>query len=330
MEKALRRRIVTVLVGYVLFGFAYSSRAQDCPFAPTEAVADTLHPSGYVPLAIGHVWEYVTRNGPWIEGLQRDQVIADTLIHGARFFITEHISYAYNPHQPESQVIEQVRAKSLTYRAVRDGRLWFWAQDEQQLHASLWLGAPFASCYPDDVGLFSVDSVYVAGQYEARFLLEDGQEMQVDALKEFGGPYNSEAYAYGIGFVGASADVNVRTMLSYAKVHGREYGVPLNQRFMIRVGHEQIDVPVAASRSINAYPSPFHHTLKVEVNFADGYPAELAVYDVLGRREATLYQGIGVGKLYVSWNPDEALATGVYLLIAIDAGGVQVKRVVKI
>ena len=51
----------------------------DCPPTDPGVTADTLDPAGYYPLAIGHVWEYVTQDGVFRHP-RREEVVADTSI----------------------------------------------------------------------------------------------------------------------------------------------------------------------------------------------------------------------------------------------------------
>jgi len=76
-----------------------------------------------------------------------------------------------------------------------------------------------------------------------------------------------------------------------------------------------------------AYPNPFNPALHVVVDVAGNAPVTVAVYDMLGRRVATLQEGVlGVGRHTMSWSPEGS--AGVYLLVARADGWSESRKVV--
>ncbi|HLU35015.1 MAG TPA: hypothetical protein VKZ61_04535 [Thermomicrobiales bacterium] len=81
---SLRTSVILVILHLSLAGVAFG---QDfCPYDESDAVADTLDPSGYYPLQVGNVWEYVRYTGPFLEHLRREEVMGDTLIDADVFY----------------------------------------------------------------------------------------------------------------------------------------------------------------------------------------------------------------------------------------------------
>src|SRR5690606_27061807 len=84
--------------------------------------------------------------------------------------------------------------------------------------------------------------VGVTGSYDTEIFIEEEGEAQsykIEALKYFFiGGIVSSGYGYGIGIVDSGAEINNSTKLLYAKVDDHEIGIPLNERFDIRVDIE--------------------------------------------------------------------------------------------
>lgn len=75
-----------------------------------------------------------------------------------------------------------------------------------------------------------------------------------------------------------------------------------------------------------AYPNPFNGSLTVPVTAARSEPITVTVFDRLGRRVATLYEGVlSPGEVHLHWSADR-VASGVYLLRLTGAAGIDQTR----
>ncbi len=87
------------------------------------------------------------------------------------------------------------------------------------------------------------------------------------------------------------------------------------------------EAQAGAALVVGAYPSPFRERTTVRFALAEAGPAQIAVYDVVGRRVALLAEGpMAAGPHEVTWEAD-ALPSGVYV-VRLGAGAqVQTQRV---
>jgi hypothetical protein len=77
---------------------------------------------------------------------------------------------------------------------------------------------------------------------------------------------------------------------------------------------------------ITAWPSPFNETLNLSLNLPETETVDLAVYDLAGRRVATLAKAkFPAGELKRSWTPQGA--TGLYLVRAVTSKGSEIRKV---
>lgn len=77
-----------------------------------------------------------------------------------------------------------------------------------------------------------------------------------------------------------------------------------------------------------AWPNPFNERVSVRYSLPQSAEVQLAVYDILGRRVATLQQGrLAAGRHTVSWNA-QGVASGVYFLRLNSAGQTRLRKVV--
>jgi hypothetical protein len=74
--------------------------------------------------------------------------------------------------------------------------------------------------------------------------------------------------------------------------------------------------PGASSRlEVSAYPNPFNPTTTVSITVPEPGPVRAEVFDVRGRRVATLHDGpLAAGTHQMVWRPEQAPASGVYFL----------------
>jgi choice-of-anchor B domain-containing protein len=82
------------------------------------------------------------------------------------------------------------------------------------------------------------------------------------------------------------------------------------------------------------HPNPSSHASAISLSLRDAATVEVAVYDVQGRRVATLYHGsVPAGDLELVWNGDDAkgrrVASGVYWVRADAAGETFTRRIVR-
>jgi hypothetical protein len=88
--------------------------------------------------------------------------------------------------------------------------------------------------------------------------------------------------------------------------------------------HPRHHVPLQGM--LDSWPSPFNTKLEVFVHLPESGWMDLAVYDLMGRRVTTLARGVfPTGALQRSWTPQAA--TGLYLIRAATAGGVEIRKV---
>ena len=82
------------------------------------------------------------------------------------------------------------------------------------------------------------------------------------------------------------------------------------------------------------HPNPSSHSSALSLSLRDAGPVEVAVYDVQGRRVATLFHGVApAGALELTWKGDDAkgrsVASGVYWLRAAAGGETFTRRIVR-
>ncbi|HDH58004.1 MAG TPA: T9SS type A sorting domain-containing protein [Bacteroidetes bacterium] len=80
-----------------------------------------------------------------------------------------------------------------------------------------------------------------------------------------------------------------------------------------------LDVPLTGSRAIlpgsltlNAYPNPFNASVSLQVQLKNRQTVRLAIFDLLGREVAVIYEGIlGPGAERFTWQA-EGMSSGIY------------------
>ena len=288
-----------------------TAKGQDtCPYDEDDAVADTLDPSGYYPLQLGNVWEYVAYSGPFLSHLIRDEVIADTVIDGNIFYKVRRTSFNIEEHQPITTA-----AYSYSILSIAEGVLLSWSS-QYGLDELVPLSRDFSSCYETVLG-----TAIVAGSYATTYTFESGEMVGLTATKEFTLPVAGYEYGHGLGNIRGWGDGGATMELSYARVDGVDYGVRLDSLFDIRVGIEVVPDLLKGSR-VNIYPNPASSVAHIWFMLARPGQTSLRIYDIQGRLVATPLQGrnLTAGKHTIAWNVNE-LAPGVYfvrLLMAAD------------
>lgn len=207
--------------------------AQPCPFAPEDAIADTLDPAGYYPLGLGDRWEYAQFSGAWLVALHTREVVADTLIGGEPFAVLRTVRM---PAERDRRTVLRSDT-SFAYEAVRGGVPVRWdpsTGEVEPLEVAHRLDAPFRSCYDSSPG-FDDDSVQVLGR-DTTVSFRGPVVVEVPAVKEFLylGMFTWE-YAYGLGLYRRGGEISELLDLAYARVGIAEYGTPLDSTYNIRV-----------------------------------------------------------------------------------------------
>jgi len=79
--------------------------------------------------------------------------------------------------------------------------------------------------------------------------------------------------------------------------------------------------PASSTRlEVSAYPNPFNPTTTVSILVPESGPVSAEIFDVLGRRVATLHEGpLSAGVHQLLWQPEDAPASGVYFLRVVAA-----------
>ena len=112
-------------------------------------------------------------------------------------------------------------------------------------------------------------------------------------------------------------------------------------RFLPLDGEQPIPTAIEEQKALEprgfqlrqSYPNPFNPTTTIDYSMAEGSPAEIVIYDILGQRVRTLASGWhGAGSHQVQWHGDDDLgrraAPGVYLYRLVTQAGVSTRRMV--
>ena len=312
MARFTRASCGLILVVLVL-PWPYAYGQSECPFPDSVAVADTLDPRGYYPTQVGNVWEYIVENGPFIEELQREEIVADTLIDGTTFFKRRQIRFKYDPFAPPSQVITDIKSEHVSYFFVTDSSEVFWT--EQGLDTTLvGFDRPFNSCYEDRSFRFLDSLVVVMGGYQQAFEIEEdgvATNRKLPAIKTFEATFTGASFGHGVGRIATFGDPSVVTRLSYARVSEQMLGTPLDSLFEIRVANEPF--PTLPTLRLENYPNPFVGVTRFSFSLSVPGSVTLEVIDVLGRVIARPLVGVRLapGRHERVWDAQH-LPSGVY------------------
>lgn len=300
----------SVVVGILLALPADVAQAQfACPYDESAAVADTLSPSGYYPLQVGNVSEYVRYSGPMLDLLRRDEVMADTLIDGDVFYKVRSTIFTPSGNGPITHA-----DTVYSYRSVLEGVLLEWTPSRGHSEV-IQLFRDFNTCY---------DLIVVEGGYDTTFTFETGQTVALTAKKKFGIlGIATEEYGHGLGLIRSGGDPNVDTDLTYAQIDGQEYGVRLDSLFNIRVSVEET-LHLRETARLGIYPNPSATLTYIKMALVQAGRASLRIYNVQGQLIAVPQPEdyFAAGERTITWGAGHVVP-GVYILQLL-IGGVPV------
>ena len=134
-----------------------------------------------------------------------------------------------------------------------------------------------------------------------------------------------------IAALGPITDGEVRTLAMTGKT---KTGVPLSGSDCVTIKEGPIRISPLASAGerseagFAAYPNPFNAATVVSFAFASDSDVRLDVYDVLGRRVATLVDDVlPAGEHHVSWDA-AGWASGIYFARLVSQEGTQTKQLI--
>lgn len=123
---------------------------------------------------------------------------------------------------------------------------------------------------------------------------------------------------------------------TYKDSSGTEYREPANKNYSMKYGHLNVNLNVVIPENFilsQNYPNPFNNQTNIQFIASASEPAEIIVYDVLGQRVKTLFDGITeVGRNDVSWNSvtdtGKNAPSGVYIYVLRIGGNQFAKKMV--
>ncbi len=255
----------------------------ECPFPDSLVVADTLDPSGYYPLRIGDVREYMTFDGGFLAGASRWEVLADTLIEGTVYSAVEHtIFHTPEIYRPGTLVTEATTF--FTYERVENGIVHTWGNS--RVPEEIRFDADFGSCYTTPVGpVIAVWGEY-AGEYRISPYGGPIETLVLPAVKGFElyGVFYGEMYGYGVGLLHTGGDPSVFRDLKYALIDSVAYGKELRFLFDLRITSNTVDLPASKALTLTLYPNPVRQEVHLRVQAGVAGLYELSVFNVLGQR----------------------------------------------
>ena len=286
---------------------------QSCPFPDSVAVADTLDPSGYFPLQVGNVWEYITQDSGFFAGASRTEISTDTLIAELQFFKLKRTFFIEEPIH-SSILIPQPGAP--LYRTFVDEKLVAWAPEVGLVTLEMGFDKPFNSCFVDPHSPPDLGVIAVAGGYGGSFSIMEGdtsRTITVPALKSIGTIHSGAEYAHGIGAIGGGAEVTVVTELVFARIDGNEMGTRLDSLLNIQVAIEDVPDVFPGSIQLQTYPNPLHNSTTLAFTLDQPGAVILRIVDVLGRTVAQPLARtfFSAGSHELVWDA-EGLSSGVY------------------
>ena len=258
----------------------------ECPFPDSLVVADTLDPSGYYPLRIGDVREYMTFDSAYLAGASRWEVVADTLIEGTAYHVVKHIIY-HTPEVYRPRTLVTEATTRFTYERVENGIIHTWG------NSSRWEGirfdTDFNSCYTlQEEGVFAVYGGY-EGEYHISTYGGPVDTLFLPGVKEFEplGSFSGIRYGYGVGLVHTGGDPSVFRDLVYARIDSMAYGMELRFRFDLRITSLKADLPEAEALELAIYPNPAHRSAHLQVRAST--PRSLPAFGAQCARATHLY-----------------------------------------
>ena len=318
-----RRLALVSLVVLVGAGWGALALGQELPANAGAVLAgevgakpDTTAPWRYYPLAVGNVWEY--------EGdiLYRVSIPRDTTMNGRTYYATE-TAFADESGLLSSPVTRFIRYDStahVTKELFRTGPGGEFVEGAGQL------SCPFDAPFDMVISIDGTGKCEVSGGYDVEVVFEreepgtvaDTVRTSVKQFRQF--PAFTTRFAAGIGLVYAEGESNSQT-LQYYRVDGVERGVS-------RFSTLNAPTPPLAGASLTIGPNPTGGAATVRLSLPAPADVRVAVYDVLGRRVATLASGaLGAGAHALPFDA-APLAPGVYVVRAeVGGGAVLVRRV---
>ena len=269
--------------------------------APVRAqTPDPTDPARYYPLDVGNVWEYLVSEKMDYYA-ERIEITRDTVIGGVQYVVEEYrrrtpSSSTWGP--ADGAVIRFDVATSRVNRLFSSGGelVWHWGGCP--------LDAPFgsvAACWEPEQS--------VRGGLGMLVTLGDSSRVAVAALKSFGEA--DYTFASDLGFV-RKIGLGGETRLRYARIRGREYGT----RFAVAAEPPPAPAGIAL-RSVGQM---------LVLSARDAGPVRLDLFDALGRRVASVFEGaLGTGERRFSL---PAVAPGLYVAQAIQGASRASVRVV--
>ncbi len=124
------------------------------------------------------------------------------------------------------------------------------------------------------------------------------------------GPFTLHPYArIRTGFVYAWGENVAELRSQVAAARGRDFGIS-------PPGEYDLSRELAERATIyQNFPNPFNSSTIIEFHLAEPGPAEISVYDVLGRRVATIFDGVTEGRSqFVTFDAGQ-MASGVYIAV---------------
>ncbi len=288
-----------------------------CAAAHAQVIPDTLDNRRYFPLAVGNEWQYVeTAFITPIPSYQRRRIVSDTLVHDRLYYkyVVERYDASFFPGGGWTTWLRYNDAGGVvSFNDIAD--------DTLAVDSTLqWYHADFGDSV--DVGLLGRLAV-VGGRYDTTIAIGGPERIPVAAIKilyepdPLGGPgyFQASVQAADFGFIQYEAFDGPTGGLTYARIDGREYGVPA-----ITVHREVEERAPSSTRIVSIFPNPATSTVTIGYTSPLGTAARVEVFDALGRivhRQTLEAAGVG-GDL--SWDISEWPA-GLYLVRWVDDTG---------
>lgn len=315
-------RVILVLV---MAAFALPANAQfaECPFPESVAQADTLDPGGYKPFAPGYVWEYVRWSGCCLDRAIRREVMADTLISGAPYWVLRESHATFDETGDLRDSTTVLRMETLhRYLAVREGLQLEWTPERGEVVVRD-LGMDFQSCR-DDAGSNTTTVSWALP--EASYVLNKAASPSTQPAvgKAFDEGGRQVLFQYGLGYVSSTSGDSVE-VLTHAQLGLLEFGFPLSNVF----GNPEVPPLRSAPGEVllENYPNPFATSTTLDFYLPEDGKVTIHVVDILGRRVDVLLSEVlmSSGRHRIMWRPDE-LASGLYFIQLIHNGHVAATR----
>ena len=314
----MRRPALVLLIALAGAGWGAPSFAQEAPANARAVLAggaepDTTAPWRYYPLAVGNVWEYGITSG----GTFRNAVVGDTTVGGVGYFVMEEAFFDADgtPAAPRTGFVRY----DSTLHVDRERYTISGESFEGTGRVLCPLNAPFNASVS-----FEGTDCYVRGGYDVPLVFGGeepgtGGDTVRTAVKEFSYfPDAVERYAAGVGFILTGRE-GIYIALRYYRVDGVERGIaqfPVSDR----------PTPPSAGAALAVAPNPAGGAATVRLDLPAPAEVRVAVYDVLGRRVATLAAGpLGAGLHRLPFDASR-LAPGAYVVRAGVGGGAALVR----